>query len=50
MKLAKKLIKAKFIERPNRFLGVVEIDEENRLVHIPNPGRMKELLIPYKEV
>ncbi|MBD3228501.1 MAG: DNA/RNA nuclease SfsA [Candidatus Lokiarchaeota archaeon] len=50
LKLAEKLIKAKFIERLNRFLGVVEIEGENILAHIPNPGRMKELLISEIEV
>ncbi|MHA2356245.1 MAG: DNA/RNA nuclease SfsA, partial [Candidatus Thorarchaeota archaeon] len=41
---------ALFIERPNRFLGRVELDGENIEVFIPNPGRMHELMIPGKQV
>jgi sugar fermentation stimulation protein A len=39
-----------FIERPNRFLGRVELDGEIVEAFIPNPGRMYELMIPGKEV
>lgn len=37
---------AKFIRRPNRFQGYVMIDGKEELVHVPNTGRCKEILIP----
>ena len=40
----------KFIERPNRFLAHVEIDDQVEEVYVPNPGRMYELMIPGKQV
>ena len=50
LKLAKIIEKAIFLERPNRFVAIVEINGEKKAIHVPNPGRMKELLIPGKEV
>lgn len=44
MKYNKKIIKAKFIKRPNRFNAVVKIDGVETIVHVPNTGRCKELL------
>lgn len=40
------IIKAKFIDRPNRFIANVEIDEKREVCHVKNTGRCKELLIP----
>ena len=40
------LIHAKFIERPNRFITIIEIDGIQYRSHLPDPGRLKELLIP----
>ena len=37
---------AEFIERPNRFLGLVNINGHENLAHIHDPGRLKELLFP----
>ena len=34
-----------FRPRPNRFLGMVEIDRQEHKVHIHDPGRLKELLL-----
>ena len=48
MKFKTTLIPAEFIDRTNRFLGVVKFDCEERYCFIPNPGRMRELL--YKGV
>lgn len=42
----KKVIEAKFISRPNRFVAYVEIDGVETAVHVKNTGRCKELLIP----
>jgi len=44
------IVSGRFVSRPNRFLGVVEIDKEEIQVYVPNPGRMHELLIPGKKV
>lgn len=43
-----KIVKAKFIERPNRFVAKVAIEGEEEVVrvHVKNTGRCKELLIP----
>ncbi|UTR09117.1 DNA/RNA nuclease SfsA [Evansella sp. LMS18] len=42
------LIKSTFIERPNRFIVKCRIEESNELAeaHLPDPGRLLELLIP----
>lgn len=40
------IIKAKFIYRPNRFQAYVSINEEEVMVHVPNTGRCREILIP----
>ena len=45
-----KMIKAKFIERPNRFVAYCEINGEVEKVHVKNTGRCKELLSPGCEV
>jgi len=44
------IIEGRLIERPNRFLGVVDINESQVKAHIPNPGRMYELMVPGKHV
>ncbi len=43
---------ARFIERPNRFLAKVQLDSLENVTeaHVPDPGRLKELLIPRAEV
>lgn len=45
-----RIYKGIFIERPNRFLGRVDLNDHVVDVFIPNPGRMHELLIPRREV
>ena len=42
----KNIIKAKFINRPNRFIANIEIDGKTEVCHVKNTGRCKELLIP----
>lgn len=44
------VMKAKFVDRPNRFLGRVELNGKVEEAFIPNPGRMYELMIPGKTV
>ena len=46
MKIEGPLINAVFIERPNRFITMIEISGKKHKSHLPDPGRLKELLIP----
>ena len=46
MNIGDKFIEAEFIERPNRFLTRVRLYGEIVDSHLPDPGRLKELLIP----
>ena len=46
MKIEGPLINAVFIERPNRFITIIKIGGEKHKSHLPDPGRLKELLIP----
>ncbi len=46
----KKIVKGKFISRPNRFIANVEIDDEIQVVHVKNTGRCRELLLPQATV
>lgn len=41
---------ATFIKRPNRFLAHLQKDGEEIKAHVPDPGRLKELLIPGADV
>lgn len=42
----KETTSVEFVRRPNRFQGYVIIDGKEELVHVPNTGRCKEILIP----
>lgn len=42
--------KAKFIERPNRFIALCDIDGKIEKIHVKNTGRCRELLIRGAEV
>lgn len=42
----KDIIRGIFISRPNRFVIWMEIDGKPVKAHMPNPGRMRELLFP----
>jgi sugar fermentation stimulation protein A len=46
MELFSRLEKAAFIDRPNRFLVRCRVGKRTVLAHMPNPGRMWELLLP----
>ncbi len=46
MKYNKEIIKAEFIERPNRFHANVKVKDEIIKVHVPNTGRCREILVP----
>lgn len=41
---------ATLLERPNRFLGVVDLNGKKVHAFIPNPGRMHELMVPGTKV
>lgn len=42
----KPLVGGVFLERPNRFVAMVEFEGEVHRVQVPDPGRLKELFIP----
>lgn len=46
------LAPARFLERPNRFLVRCRLEETGRTVeaHLPDPGRLTELLVPERRV
>ncbi len=44
------ITRAVFLERPNRFVAVVDIEGLKETVHVKNTGRCKELLVPGCEV
>lgn len=46
MIIKKNIIKSEFINRPNRFQAYVKINGVETMVHVPNTGRCKEILIP----
>ncbi|MFX1520896.1 MAG: DNA/RNA nuclease SfsA [Promethearchaeota archaeon] len=50
MKVTGELHKGVFLKRLNRFVATVKINNEEHLAHVPDPGRMKELLTPSVEV
>ena len=41
-----KVVQAKFIERPNRFVAYCIVNNEIEKIHVKNTGRCKELLTP----
>ncbi len=43
-------IPATFIERPNKYLGIVDLEGVRTEAFIPNPGRMRELMVPGRPV
>lgn len=40
------LVEGRFLERKNRFLAAVRVGSQLVLAHVPNSGRMGELLVP----
>ncbi len=39
------IYKGKFLERPNRFIAICEIDDKEEICHVKNTGRCRELLV-----
>ena len=50
MLINKRVFIAKFTIRPNRFVAHVNLDGEELIVHVPNTGRCREILIPGSKV
>lgn len=50
MRFSYRWVSGRFIERPNRFIARVEIASNIAPVHVPNTGRLRELLLPGAEV
>lgn len=46
MKFIKDTVRATFVRRPNRFQGFVEYEGEVIMTHVPNTGRVQEILLP----
>lgn len=44
MKFGENIVEGVFLERPNRYLARVEINGEETLAHVPDPGRLPGLL------
>ena len=40
------MLEARFLSRPNRFVAMVELEEQEVVCHVKNTGRCRELLIP----
>ncbi len=39
------LVEARFIRRLNRFAALMDVDGQEKLIHVANSGRMRELLV-----
>jgi len=50
MRFGEKIVEGVFLERPNRYLARVEIDGEETLAHVPDPGRLPGLLIANRKI
>lgn len=46
MRLRAELVEAELVRRSNRFVGEVAVAGERALAHVPNSGRLRELLYP----
>ena len=44
------VVRAAFLDRPNRFVAHVELGSRTETVHVKNTGRCRELLLPGAEV
>jgi len=50
MKITGPLINGSFIERPNRFVTIVKVGNKSVKSHLPDPGRLREILTPGREL
>lgn len=45
-----RIVRGRFLERPNRFIAYVDIEGKREIVHVKNTGRCAELLLPEAKV
>ena len=45
-----KIVRATYVDRPNRFIAHADLDGRLETVHVKNTGRCKELLIPGRTI
>jgi sugar fermentation stimulation protein A len=50
VELSAELVRARFIARPNRFTAAVEVGGRRVTAHLPNTGRLGEILVPGRQV
>lgn len=50
MRVDQPLVEGTFVQRDNRFRATVEIDGQIEKAHVPNSGRLHELLVPGQPV
>ena len=50
MRFGKKIVGGIFLERPNRYLARVEVEGEEVLAHVPDPGRLPGLMLAGRKV
>jgi len=50
MKIAARLVPATFVKRDNRFRVTVQVEGHPVWAHLPNSGRLRELLVPGRRV
>ncbi len=50
MRFGKKIVDGVFLERPNRYLARVEVEGEEVLAHVPDPGRLPGLMLAGRKV
>lgn len=50
MRIPGPLLEGEFVARPNRFLAKVRVQGKSVWAHVPDPGRLKELLVPGAKV
>ena len=50
MRFGKKIVDGVFLERPNRYLARVEVEGQEFLAHIPDPGRLPGLMLAGRKV
>ena len=50
MKFGEKIVEGVFLERPNRYLARIEIEGQETLAHVPDPGRLPGLLLANRKV
>lgn len=50
MRFGKDIVDGIFLERPNRYLARIEVEGEEVLAHVPDPGRLPGLLLPGRKV